>query len=297
MGKNNCVFSLAWLAIFMCLMMLSFSTQALEGTSQSFPKDEFHPSAEEMAVPLKIPKAGSEVFGNHELPATIPFVMERRYKDDSGKYVTLWIILSILMLSITKFLFPLRFRETLMACWESRYFNQFEREGGLLNNWVSFFLYLNFLSTISLLLYMSIPFLGLASLTRDIHPVVVLMFIMGVFVGFYLAKYLVMQFTAWVFKTSGPTESYFRNQLVVNQFAGIVILPLMIINYYNPMSWILYATWGILGILAIYKLIRVSLIGLRISDISAYHLILYLCAIELAPVIFVIKLSSNLTNS
>ncbi len=145
--------------------------------------------------------------------------------------------------------------------------------------------------------YMSIPYLGLASLTRNIHPAMILLYTLGIFTGFYLTKYLVMQFTAWVFKTSGATESYFRNQLIVNQFAGIIILPLMVVNYYNPVNWILYAAWGILGVLAIYKLIRVSMIGLRIADFSAYHLILYLCTIEIAPVIFAIKISNTLTNN
>ncbi|MFW6227499.1 MAG: DUF4271 domain-containing protein, partial [Bacteroidota bacterium] len=104
-----------------------------------------------------------------------------------------------------------------------------------------------------------------------------------------------MQFAAWIFKTSSPTESYFRNQQIVNQLAGIIILPLLIISYYNPIDWILYVSWIILGILALYKFIRVSIIGLRITGFSAYHLILYLCTIEIAPVLFLIKFSSNLT--
>lgn len=237
------------------------------------------------------------IFGNHELPATTPFVMERRYKDQTARYVTLWIIFSILLLSISRFLFPLRFKETLMAAWESRFFNQLEREGGLLNNWVSFVLYLNFLLAISLLFYLSIPYLGLTPITKNIHPAMVLLYSLGIFAGFYLVKYLLMRFAAWVFKTSGPTESYFRNHIIINQFAGVTILPLLVINYYNPISWILYATWFIVIILALYKLIKVSLIGLRIADISAYHLILYLCTIEIAPVLFIIKFSSNLINS
>ncbi len=238
-----------------------------------------------------------EVFGRHELPATTPFIMEHRHKEQSGIYVTFWIIFSILLLSITRFLFPLRFKETIMAAWESRYFNQFEREGGWLNHWVSFALFFNFLLAISLMFYLSIPYLGIETITKSIHPAMILLYSLGIITGFYLSKYVVMSFSAWVFKTSGPTDSYFRNHIIINQFAGVIILPLLIVYYFNPLSWILYAIWAIVVTLALYKLIKVSLIGLRIADISAYHLILYLCTIEIAPVLFVIKFSINLTDS
>lgn len=290
------LYKLALLPVFLFLLTLPSGICASQSGSDTLYAVEMYEEQEAIKTVDSLNPAVA-LFGNHELPATTPFVMERRHKDQTAKYVTLWILFSILLLSIARFLFPLRFKETLMAAWESRYFHQIEREGGLLNNWVSFVLFLNYLLALSLLFYLSIPYLGLAPLTKNIHPAMILLYSLGIFTGFYLLKYLLMSFTAWVFKTSGPTESYFRNHVIINQFAGITILPLLVINYYNPISWILYATWLILFILALYKLIRVSLIGLRIADISAYHLILYLCTIEIAPVLFAIKLSSNLINS
>jgi hypothetical protein len=219
---------------------------------------------------------------------------QNRPTDSSATYITLWIIFCLLILSLAKFLFPLRFRETLMAIWESRFYNQIEREGGLMNNWVSFFLFLNFLFCVSLLLYLSLPLSYFAPAISRIHPLLFLAYGLGGAAVFYLFKYIMMAFGAWIFNTYGPTGSYLRVILLTNQFMGIILLPIVIIAFYNPYVWILYIGWGIVVLLALYKVVRVSAIGWKISDISAYHLILYLCTIEIAPVLFLVKLSNNL---
>lgn len=283
------------LPLVLLILMMSTGFAEMQTFDDTLAINKVQPIGEEIIIQSKDTLAAQTVFGSHELPPTTPLVIEYRYQDETGQYVALWILFSILLLSVARFLFPHRFKETLMAAWESRYFNQFEREGGLLSHWVSFLLFSNFLFTLSLMFYLSIPHLGFTSFTKNIHPATILVMGLGAFSGFYLGKYLIMQFAAWIFKTSSPTESYFRNQQIVNQLAGIIILPLLIISYYNPIDWILYVSWIILGILALYKFIRVSIIGLRITGFSAYHLILYLCTIEIAPVLFFIKFSSNLT--
>ncbi len=304
--KPNTPLSFFVRVAFVVLMLCNLVV--LQGSAQPFPldtlphSDTLHHWGTAIEKPIHqqgahIVKAATEIYGPHELPANTPLTYEKRKKDNSVNYVTLWILFSLVTLSIARFLFPVRFTETMLAAWQSRFYNQIEREGGLLSNWVSVVLFLNFLFSISLLLYLSLPMLGYHKLWTDTPPMLILIYALVFFACFYIVKYLVMFFVAWVFKTSKPTESYFRNILIVNQFGGIALLPLLIIHFYNPANWILYAAWILTALLATYKIVRVSFVGLRISDISAYHLILYLCTIEIAPVLFLIKFSNNLITS
>lgn len=236
----------------------------------------------------------AEWMGPHELPSGGNIEPQQRNTDFSVNYITAILIVIVLLVSLVKFLFPLRFKEVIMAVWESRFYNLIEREGGLFNNWVTFFLFLNFLFSLSFLLYQSLLQKGYTEFIPVNHPAVVLLYALGFIVGYYLIKFLIMIFAGWIFKTSRPTESVLRITLIVYQFAGIVIFPLLVINFYNPTPWLLTTAWVILLLLVLYRLIRISFIGLGMGGFSAYHLILYLCTIEIAPLLFIIKYTDNI---
>jgi hypothetical protein len=198
------------------------------------------------------------------------------------------------MIAITRFLFPGRFKEVIWASWDYRFYNQLEREGGLLNTWVSFALYLNFLFTLSFLLYQSAAHLGITHLLAINNSSLLLLYSLILPALLFSFKFVLAYFSAWVFNTVPPTESGFRITLIVNQLTGVVLLPLLIVSFYTSSVWMLYMAWIIILVLAIYRLFRLSAIGLRMSGFSTYHLILYLCTIEIAPYIFLIKYANTI---
>lgn len=239
----------------------------------------------------------AEWMGPHELTTGGNIEQQKRNADLSVNYITAFLILMILLVGLVKFLFPLRFKEIIMAVWETRYYNQIEREGGLFNNWVTFLLFLNFLFSLSFLFYQSLLQQGYTEAIPFKHPAAVLLYALVLIVSYYLIKFLIMIFAGWIFKTMRPTESVLRTTLIVYQFAGIVIFPLLVVNFYNPTPWILTIAWIILLLLVLYKLIRISFIGLGMGGFSAYHLILYLCTIEIAPLLFILKFTDNIITS
>jgi hypothetical protein len=237
-----------------------------------------------------------EWMGPHELMARKPLLQQQRIAETTKNYVTAWILFGLLIIGLLRYIFPMRFKEVFMAAWESRYFNQLEREGGLFTNWVSFFLYLNFLFSLSLLFYSTVSGSDNVNTILSGHPLLTLIYGLILASGFFFLKFVAMIFTGWIFKTKRPTESVIRIHLVIDQFTGIVILPVLVVNFYNPAYWILVTAWAIIILLNLYKLIRLSAIGLRMGGYSAYHLILYLCTIEIAPLLFIIKYSENFVS-
>lgn len=231
--------------------------------------------------------------GSHNLAADPDFIAVPRIKDNTGTIVTVWILFALLMIGLIRFLFPMRFREVVMAAWEARFFNQIEREGGIFTNWVSFFLFFNFLLSLSLMLYQTIVYFNFFPMFPTTHPLAMLVYGLMLFAAWYIVKFIIVLFAGWVFRTGRPTESGLRITLIINQFTGLALLPFLIINYYNSAPGFLMAAWALLFITSFYKIIRLSSIGLRMTGFSTFHLILYLCTIEIAPLLFIIKYSER----
>lgn len=233
-----------------------------------------------------------ENFGSHSLEpsSSLPQPVNLS-KSPSKDFLTLWIILSLILIGLTRYLFPLRFKENFLASFTGRYFNQLDREGGFMNNWASFFLFLNFLVVFSLLIYLSMVKWGNYSIVDNTPFVLIISYILFAIALFYLFKYLLVFFIAWVFKTKTATESYFLNILLINQSTGIILLPVLVLSIYNPGLNLMLPSWILLILVSLFKIIRGAYLGYKTLDFSVYYLILYLCAIEFAPLILIIKIA------
>ena len=235
-----------------------------------------------------------DLFGSHSLePSTEDPQPEFITRTPSKDFLTFWIIFSFFLIGLTRFLFPLRFKENILAAFTGRYFNQLDREGGLMNNWASFFLFLNFLLVFSLLIYLSLENWGYYKILEDFPLMLSLSYILLAITAFYMIKYILVFFVAWIFKTQAATESYFLNILLINQTTGIILLPILVISVYNPTLNLILSVWILLILFSLFKIIRGAYLGYKTLDFSVYYLILYLCAIEFAPLILIIKLTRN----
>ncbi len=241
-----------------------------------------------------LPDATTELYGPHNLPVTTAINPRQLQPAANKTFATFWIIVSLLIVALARYTFPFRFRETLRAFWESRYFNLLERESGLLNHWVSLFLYVNFLFALSLMFYQTISMFGAAEMVSDLHPALILVYGFLFSAAFIFLKFILIYFVSWVFGTGKPTNLYLRNYVLAGKFTGVAILPVLILNNYIPAAWLLLSAWGLFATIEVYRLIKGASVGLRIQGFSTYHLILYLCAVEFVPVIFLFKYSEIL---
>jgi hypothetical protein len=256
-------------------------------TADSLYADSLYLFEEEYAGPVY------EWMGPHHLPAGKSFIQEAVIRDFKPVYVTSWILFSVILIGLAKSVFPTRFKEILMASLKSRYYNQLEREGGIFSSWVSFLLFVNYLFCLSLLFYQLVLHYDLISVFHFDHPGFILLYGLTFVAAWYVIKFAMLIFGGWVFKTVRSTESVLRTSLSGNNLAGVILLPVLTVNYYNPQPLILYSALTILLGIELVRIFRISIIGLRIRSYSVYHLILYLCTIEIAPVLFLLKYSSS----
>jgi hypothetical protein len=86
---------------------------------------------------------------------------------------------------------------------------------------------------------------------------------------------------------------YIFNISIINSILGIALFPVAVIMLFTEIPdfhILIYSSLLIAGITYIYRLIRGFDIGLSHQNYSPFHLFLYLCALEIAPLLVIIKL-------
>lgn len=200
-------------------------------------------------------------------------------------------LLSILSLALARFFFPGRIRLLMKGALGKRFFYMVEKESLVFRETPAYLLSLNFLLLLSLLSIQSMDHFDL-QVRWSAHPALLFLGVFLLFTLLMLAKRMLTGFLAWVFDTHRASRIYASNLHLVNQFSGVILLPLVFYQAYNPSEKALFAAWILLIVTNIYKVIRGSILSFRLSGFSLYYLILYLCAVEIAPLLIIGKSAS-----
>ncbi len=222
-------------------------------------------------------------------PQKIEF--HKRVEDRQTQLVFIWLMAGAFFTGLARFLFPLRFDATMQSVFNVRSFSMLEKETGLMDQWIYFFLYLNYLNVMAVFIHKTIFDTGITNINPSHHILYIFSYIWAALALFITIKYWLMKLVAWIFNASEETRIYFRNTFVTNQFTGILIFPFMIVYIMNPVDAVLWIAWGTFLLISVYKVLRGASMGLYHSRFSLYYLILYLCAFEIIPLIFAVKLT------
>jgi hypothetical protein len=109
----------------------------------------------------------------------------------------------------------------------------------------------------------------------------------------YTLKLFCLRLLGFVFLVEKPTTAYSFNVFLINNALGVMLLPILIGIYYMPSGYYLFfniVALTLVVIAFIYRVFRGIMIGVSHPHFSLYYLFLYLCALELAPLVFLAKL-------
>ncbi|MBS1627521.1 MAG: DUF4271 domain-containing protein [Bacteroidetes bacterium] len=113
----------------------------------------------------------------------------------------------------------------------------------------------------------------------------------------YVIKYLFLLFSGWLFNAKETAGTYVFLVFLVNKIIGIVLLPVVLILAFSStepyIKIIITGSLILVGILLLYRYI--TSVGTMRKDlnISAIHFFLYLCAVEIMPLLLIYKLLFN----
>ncbi|MEP6466233.1 MAG: DUF4271 domain-containing protein [Parafilimonas sp.] len=109
----------------------------------------------------------------------------------------------------------------------------------------------------------------------------------------YLTKYLIIRFTGWVFNAKDAAVEYRFVVFLINKLLGVIIIPfLFLIAYADDKTKNIAVTIVVcitIFSLAVRYLVSLARIRKNLS-ITAFHFFIYLCAVEIMPLLVIYKL-------
>lgn len=151
-----------------------------------------------------------------------------------------------------------------------------------------FLLYVSFFLNAGIFIYLTANYFG-AQLPQSFSGIFLVC--IGVALAF-MFKHLLLFFVQSVFPISKEIKLYSFSVMVFSIILGIILLPVNILGAFAPEGLAKIAIWGGLGaILAIYlfRSLRGLSVGSRYIMLHSFHFLLYLCAVEILPVVVLLK--------
>ena len=220
------------------------------------------------------------------------FMIDERRSSESKDAIFYVLAGMVLFLAFIKAAFPRYFQNFLRLLSQKSFRQKQNRENLRQDNLPS--LFLNLLFIISGGLFISL----LADHQKWIRVDFWWLFLYcaGILTGIYTGKYLVIKFSGWVFNAKEATGMYAFIVFMINKVLGIVLVPLVILIAFSEgvlVSNLAIITAFIAGLLLLYRYI-VSLAIIRNNlKISPLHFFIYLCAVEIIPILVIYKVLFN----
>ncbi|MCX6242471.1 MAG: DUF4271 domain-containing protein [Bacteroidetes bacterium] len=232
------------------------------------------------------PAYRTSLFNEHQLQA-------RTFRNSEHQhYPSDWIIISFLACLIifawSHFFYYKRLRQIYRAPLSQRFLNILTKEGSLFKERISLALSLVYIFTFSFFLVLMLKELLPDFVSRFPEYQVFLFCAAGMLV-FWSVKITAIRFLGIVFRTMPATRDYLQNVLSFTFITGIIILPLLILILFLQSSILLYITLVVIGLMNFFRLLRGFFIGISLKKFSWLFLFVYLCSLEILPLLVILK--------
>lgn len=209
-----------------------------------------------------------------------------------------WMLYSVLIcfviIAMAKLFYPGKVSMLIRSVINLRFFVRTDRKNRILSERASYLLKLNYLMCFSLLIVQTLLSFDIMPPWMQLHPVLTHAMIFLAIALFYVLKHLLISYIGWLFHARKAGRAYFNNIFVFNHAVGILLLPLVFYQALNPLIYVLIAAWMLIVVFNALKMIRGVILGRLHSDFPVYYLFLYLCGVELAPLLMLGKAASVL---
>ena len=232
-------------------------------------------------------RVASSLFQNHLLPvkSETSQVHATAYTYMlSGMLVLLFAVFVWLYVSNRK-----KLTQVVKAFYQTRFTNQNKLDDFFIGSRISLFLSIFFVCTITIFISQTIDYFGI-ELPATHNITLIISFIVVVIYGF---KFLIITLLGAVFQLQKKAREYVTSIFLFFNVLGLIMLPLVTcLAFMKPVSPGVFIYTGLLTIsfFLIIRMVRGAYIGLKSPKISKIYLFMYLCALEILPVILIVKL-------
>lgn len=157
---------------------------------------------------------------------------------------------------------------------------------------ISLFFFFNFVFSFSFFIFLLTKSFA-PDLVLGMNNLMLIAYILIAIFLFYLFRLLFIKLSGYIFKTSEKSSQQLNIYINTENMLGVLLIPVLIFSLYAKVPFVLFAGLLMFIILLIIRWVKTFFIGMSISGFSVLHLILYLCTLEIIPVLIVIKLVEN----
>lgn len=114
----------------------------------------------------------------------------------------------------------------------------------------------------------------------------------GVVAGYYLAKHIVLWLLGLLFPVREPVSKYSFLIMLFGIIIGMVLIPVNLLISYAPTSatqLMVYLGIGLVVLLYLLRAGRSFLLTASFLPVGALHFLLYICAVEIAPLLIAFR--------
>lgn len=210
----------------------------------------------------------------------------------STDWITLVFLVCLFVFAWVQSSYSKRFNQIFRAAAQPHFINQLEREGNLFKERITLGLGFIYYSTFSIFVFQI--FREFFIIPYGLSPLAFTGIIFASLLLFQLLKSLTVHSTGIIFNTRESARAYQLNTMIFNYIAGITLFPVSLVALYWNSSSFLIIGMIIVSLLTSYCFIRGFLTGLGNKNYSLFYLFLYLCTLEILPLLLIYKAISKM---
>lgn len=214
-----------------------------------------------------------------------------REKEDVYKRF-IFIVMLVMVVSLT--LAVTFFRLLLVKIWEAFrsdvLLHQLHREQGAGMTLAYSILYLLFLMNAGVFAFLGCRYFNIEIAGTNIASLGILT--LGIS-GYFLVKHLMLRFIGFIFPIRKEVSAYEFTIVIFNIVIGLFLAAGILFLAYSPASTTKYWLYGIAGTVGgiyLFRHLRGMFIAAPFIGNHKFHFLLYLCSVEIAPVVLIAKL-------
>ena len=253
--------------------------------------------AKALVIPIDTSSYGG-IFGGMYIPINLPTVaLLEKERNPQGKDELFYVLVVLAaLIAFTKAVFPKYFVNMFSLFFQTTY-RQKQAVEQLTNNKVSSIL-LNvvFIGCMATYVTLLLNYKGLV----HINFWLLLAYSLTAITSIYLFKFIFLNFIGWVFNAHEAMESYTFVVFLSNKIIAIILLPIVFLIAFNEgeiTRICLLISYGLLGLALLYRYFVVMGTLRNELRFHALHFFLYLCAVEILPLLLIYKAVFNLIAS
>lgn len=216
------------------------------------------------------------------------------WKFRRSDWTLICVFVLVFLFGLTRLFFHKEIGVIISSFYDSRILNQINREDNIITSWAFIFLYVLFGLTLGLMLYQVSSFYHIRSPYQRVNREGVNLFLaISLFVLIlFTVKIVFTRLIGFVFGQQRLVRDYI-SVLYLSYFnAAFLLIPLLIIICLMPSiylhSWFLISAF-LVSLLFLVQLFRASNTVLKSYRFSKFYLFIYLCTLEVGPILILIK--------